>query len=131
MTIKQVIKKNFRKKRRLYCRVRALDGCPQKLAVCRKIFILKPKKPNSANRKVAKVEILSTNRMVVASIPGIGHGLQRFSKVLLRGGNPCDLPGVHYKMIRGVLDFKFRENIRRTKRCSKFGISAKKARLLK
>jgi len=45
-------------KRRCY-----LNGCPQKLAVCRKNFIASPKKPNSANRKVSKVQLLSTKKI--------------------------------------------------------------------
>jgi small subunit ribosomal protein S12 len=41
---------------------------------------------------------------VIAAIPGMGHTLQEHSMVLLRGGRVKDLPGVKYKVIRGVLD---------------------------
>ncbi len=41
---------------------------------------------------------------VTAYIPGVGHNLQEHSIVLVRGGRVKDLPGVRYKVIRGVLD---------------------------
>ena len=62
-----------------------------------------PKKPNSALRKVARVR-LSNGKEVTAYIPGEGHNLQEHSIVLVRGGRVRDLPGVRYKIIRGVLD---------------------------
>ena len=40
-------------------------------AVCLKVSIMKPKKPNSAERKVAKVR-LSSGRAVTCYIPGEG-----------------------------------------------------------
>lgn len=62
-----------------------------------------PKKPNSALRKVARVR-LSNSKEITAYIPGEGHNLQEHSIVLVRGGRVRDLPGVRYKIIRGVLD---------------------------
>jgi len=62
-----------------------------------------PKKPNSALRKVARVR-LSNGKEITAYIPGEGHNLQEHSIVLVRGGRVRDLPGVRYKIIRGVLD---------------------------
>jgi len=62
-----------------------------------------PKKPNSALRKVARVR-LSTGRELTAYIPGEGHNLQEHSIVLVRGGRVRDLPGIRYKIVRGVLD---------------------------
>jgi small subunit ribosomal protein S12 len=44
----------------------------------------KPKKPNSAVRKVAKVR-LSTRRQVIVGIPGCGHNLRVNSPILIRG----------------------------------------------
>lgn len=41
-------------------------------AVCLKVTIMKPKKPNSAERKVAKVR-LSSGRSVTCYIPGEGE----------------------------------------------------------
>lgn len=62
-----------------------------------------PKKPNSALRKVARVR-LSSGKELTAYIPGEGHNLQEHSIVLIRGGRVRDLPGVRYKVVRGVLD---------------------------
>ena len=76
---------------------------PQKRGVCTKVTIKTPKKPNSAQRKVARVRL--TNGIEVWSyIPGIGHNLQEHSVVLVRGGRVKDLPGVRYHTIRGTLD---------------------------
>ena len=67
-------------------RIRApyLESCPQKKAVCSKVYTTKPKKPNSAIRKVAKVFILSIKKSVIVSIPGQGHNLQEHSVILMR-----------------------------------------------
>lgn len=62
-----------------------------------------PKKPHSALRKVAKVR-LSNRREVTAYIPGIGHNLAEHAVVLIKGGRVRDLPGVRYKVVRGILD---------------------------
>jgi small subunit ribosomal protein S12 len=102
-----------------------LEGCPQKLAVCRKNFITSPKKPNSANRKVSKIQILSTKKLIFAYIPGqCPHGLSPFSQALIRGGRVRDLPGIRYKLIRGTHDFKGVPN-RKTSR-SKYGVKKPK-----
>lgn len=37
-------------------------------------------------------------------IPGAGHNLTEHASVLVRGGKTPDLPGVRYKIVRGVLD---------------------------
>ena len=76
-----------------------LDNCPQKKGVCSQIFIMTPKKPNSAKRKVARVKLTNGNT-VMAYIQGEGHNLQEHSVVLVRGGRAQDLPGVRY--VRGV-----------------------------
>ncbi len=81
----------------------ALDSCPQKRGVCTRVYITTPKKPNSAQRKVAKVR-LSNGVEVIAYIPGEGHNLQEHSIVLVRGGRVKDLPGVRYHIVRGALD---------------------------
>ena len=76
---------------------------PQKRGVCIKVTTITPKKPNSAQRKIARVRL--TNGMeVTAYIPGEGHNLQEHSVVLIRGGRVKDLPGVRYHIIRGKLD---------------------------
>lgn len=74
-------------------RAPALLGNPQRKGVCSKVFTMSPKKPNSANRRVARVK-LTTGRTVVCYIPGEGHNLQEHSVVLVRGGRCKDLPGV-------------------------------------
>lgn len=96
----------------------ALNGCPQRKGVCLKVFNIKPKKPNSAQRKVARVK-LTTGKTVIAYIPGEGHNLQEHSVVLVRGGRVPDCPGVRYKIVRGTYDLQGVAN-RKTSR-SKFG----------
>ena len=81
----------------------ALNSCPQKRGVCVRVYTSTPKKPNSALRKVARVR-LTNGIEVTAYIPGEGHNLQEHSIVLIRGGRVKDLPGVRYKIVRGVLD---------------------------
>jgi len=43
---------------------------------------------------------------VNAYICGEGHSLQLYNKVLIQGGRVPDLPGMRYKIIRGVLDMQ-------------------------
>ena len=78
-------------------------GVPQARGVCVQVRTMTPKKPNSALRKVCRVR-LSSGVEITAYIPGEGHNLQEHSIVLVRGGRVRDLPGVRYKVIRGVLD---------------------------
>lgn len=76
---------------------------PQKRGVCTVVKIMTPKKPNSAQRKVARVRL--SNRMeVTAYIQGEGHNLAEHSVVLVRGGRVKDLPGVKYHIVRGKFD---------------------------
>lgn len=70
-----------------------LQNNPAKKGVVNQIYIQKPKKPNSAKRKVARVK-LSNGETVQAYIQGEGHNLQEHSVVLVRGGRAQDLPGV-------------------------------------
>ncbi len=66
--------------------------------------IVTPRKPNSAKRPVAKVVLVNKKR-VTAHIPGIGHSIRRYSKVMISGVGARDLPGVRYSLIRGIMDF--------------------------
>lgn len=75
----------------------------QKRGVCTRVGIMTPKKPNSAQRKYARVR-LSNGYEVTAYIGGEGHNLQEHSTVMIRGGRVKDLPGVRYHIIRGMLD---------------------------
>jgi small subunit ribosomal protein S12 len=101
-TVNQLIRKprGVKAKRN---KVPALQQCPQKRAVCTRVYTTTPKKPNSALRKVAKVR-LTNGFEALTYIPGEGHNLQEHSVVLIRGGRVKDLPGVRYHLIRGVLD---------------------------
>jgi len=116
-TLNQILKNKRQTKRRTQ-KVPALQQCPQKKGVCVRIFTKTPKKPNSAIRKVAKVR-LSNGFIVIAMIPGEGHNLQEHSVILLRGGRTKDLPGVKYKIIRGVFDLEGISSRRKAR--SKYG----------
>ena len=96
----------------------ALEGNPMKKAVVLRVFTRKPKKPNSALRKIAKVR-LSNSREVDTYIMGEGYNIQEHSVVLVRGGRVPDLPGVNYKLVRGKYDLGGVVN-RKTSR-SKYG----------
>lgn len=102
-----------------------LQNCPHKRATVLKLWTAKPKKPNSAIRKIAKVRIISSKITVIVYIPGQGHSLQEHSQILIRGGWVPDLPGVHYKAIRGKFDFNSKERFSWWKWRSKFGVPKK------
>ncbi|OLY83363.1 30S ribosomal protein S12 [Smittium mucronatum] len=116
-TLNQVIK-GCRKKKLTRSKTPALTKCPQRRGVCSKVYTMKPKKPNSAVRKVAKVR-LTNGKSIIAYIPGEGHNLQEHSVVLVRGGRVPDLPGVMYHLVRGALDFQGVQG--RAKSRSKYG----------
>nr|QKJ81363.1 ribosomal protein S12 [Allium tuberosum]QKJ81407.1 ribosomal protein S12 [Allium tuberosum] len=99
-TIKQLIR-NTRQPIRNITKSPALRGCPQRRGTW--VYMITPKKPNSALRKVARVR-LTSGFEITAYIPGIGHNLQEHSVVLVRGGRVKDLPGVRYHIVRGTLD---------------------------
>lgn len=101
-TIQQLVRVNRLKVLKI-TKSPALKGCPQRRGICTKVYVVTPKKPNSALRKVARVK-LTSGFEVTASIPGEKHSLQEHSIVLLRGGRVKDLPGVRYRIIRGSLD---------------------------
>lgn len=104
-TLNQLIKNKTR--RRLFKRNSKTPGLsknPQKKGICMKVYTIKPKKPNSAQRKVARLQIFQTRYALTAYIPGEGHTLQQYSIVLVHGGRIKDLPGVRYKIIRGKFD---------------------------
>ena len=103
-TVNQLIRKP-RKRKVVKSTAPDMMECPQKRGVCTRVYTTTPKKPNSAQRKVARVK-LATGREVTAYIPGEGHNLQEHSVVMIRGGRVKDLPGVKYHIIRGVLDTK-------------------------
>ena len=102
----------------------ALQGCPQKKASCIKIYITSPKKPNSADRKVAKVKV-SNQKRVIVYIPGENHSVPEHAAVLIRGGKTKDLPGLKYKIIRGVLDARAEPDRKRGR--SRYGVKKPKS----
>nr|QFR99644.1 ribosomal protein S12 [Vischeria stellata] len=101
-TVQQLIR-NKRRTIKKKSKAGALKACPQRRGVCTRVYIVTPKKPNSAMRKVARIR-LTSGFEVTAHIPGEGHNLQEHSVVLIRGGRVKDLPGVRYRVIRGALD---------------------------
>ena len=116
-TLNQLIK-NPRVPKIKKTRNKLLEKCPQKRGVCLKVYTTKPKKPNSAQRKVAKIR-LSTRMTTTSYIPGEGHTLQEHSVVLIRGGRVQDLPGVKFHCVRGVYDFQGLKNRKQGR--SKYG----------
>jgi small subunit ribosomal protein S12 len=120
-TLNQLISSPRLKKPNLK-RTRILKGCPQRKAVCTKVYIQTPKKPNSAKRKVAKVRFSNGTKTIVY-IPGEGHNLQEHSVVLVRGGGVKDLPGVKYRIVRGKYDLVGLKN--RSQARSKYGTKKK------
>ena len=101
-TINQIIRRP-RKPKTTKGMENALKGNPFKKAIVLRVFTRKPKKPNSALRKIAKVR-LSNGNEIDAYIMGEGHNLQEHAVVLVRGGKVPDLPGVKYKLVRGKYD---------------------------
>lgn len=81
-----------------------LKKCPFGKGLVVRVYIMSPKKPNSAKRHVAKIKMYNKPR-VTARIPGSGFGVSKFNRVLVRGGRANDLPGVGYSLVRGVYDF--------------------------
>jgi small subunit ribosomal protein S12 len=101
-TTQQLIRKG-RKANKKKRKTPALKGSPQRKGVCWRAYVVTPKKPNSAFRKVCRLK-LTSRYFVTASIPGIGHFLCEHAFVLIRGGRVRDLPGVRYRVIRGPID---------------------------
>jgi small subunit ribosomal protein S12 len=116
------ISRNIRKSKKKQIEKKVLNG-PQLKGVCLRVLTRKPKKPNSAQRKIAKVK-LSNGIIIDAFIPGEGHSLQEHGIVLVRGGRVKDLPGVKLKCIRGKHDLSGVIN-RKTSR-SKYGTKLNK-----
>ncbi|GLI61106.1 hypothetical protein VaNZ11_003357 [Volvox africanus] len=102
-TIGQLLRGARKGPPRRKCKLRQLDGSPFRKGICLRVYTMTPKKPNSANRKVCKVQ-LTNGFKALAYIPGEGHNLQEHSMVLLRGGRARDLPGVRLRVVRGRYD---------------------------
>lgn len=102
-TINQLVRRGRKDQKKAMKHSAALEGAPQKRAVCIRVFTVTPRKPNSALRKVARVR-MTNGKEVTSYIPGEGHNLQEHSIVLIRGGRVRDLPGVRFHVVRGTLD---------------------------
>lgn len=100
-----------------------LHSNPFKKGVVLRVMILKPKKPNSAQRKCCRVR-LSNGSVISCLIPGEGHNLQEHHIVLVRGGRVQDTPGVKYRLVRGAYDLAGVAN--RTTSRSKYGVKKPK-----
>jgi small subunit ribosomal protein S12 len=99
-TLNQLVR-NRRKKRNYKKTNRALEGRPQMRGVVKSTTIIKPKKPNSSSKFIAKV-LLKSGKTITVYEPGEGHALQEHSIVLVRGGPVQDLVGCRYKIVRGA-----------------------------
>ena len=121
--ISQILK-NFRQKRSKKKNGIILEGCPQKKVICTRLTTMSPKKPNSANRRIAKVSFKRVNRRLKLNIkiPGEGHNLQQHSTILIRAGKARDLIGVSSVAIRGKFDL-FGVTNRKTSR-SVYGVKS-------
>lgn len=124
-TLHQLLQKFKRLPKYRYKRNTMLNKCPQKRGKCRKVFIVKPKKPNSANRKVTRLYVDSTKKYITAYIPGIGHNLVQDNIVLFRAGRVRDLPGIRYKLIRNASGYDFKPVEGRKTSRSKYGVKKK------
>lgn len=117
-TMNQLSRKNARQKKLNYSGTPFLKKKPFIKGVCVAVKITSPKKPNSAERKIARVKI-KNGRILTATIPGQGHNLQKFSVVLVKGGRANDVPACRYKLVRGKYDFSTTESFLRKKSHSK------------
>lgn len=122
VTMNQLVHQHPRQRKKTKVKSTALEQSPQRKGIVVKVVERKPKKPNSAKRKVAKVR-LSTGRSINVHIPGEGHNLQPHSIVLIRGGRANDLPGVKYRVIRGKYDCD--PVVNRRSSPSKYGVKTK------
>ena len=117
-TINQLCR-NKRKSKYISNKVPALEKSPQKKGFCIKVFTRTPKKPNSAIRKLVRLQL--TNELKVnAYVPGEGHNLQQHSTVLIRGGRVRDLIGVRYLGVRGKYDLSGVKNRKTSMEKKKF-----------
>lgn len=125
LTINQMIRNNrfTRPEKEKKYRCKELEGAPMRRGTVLKVMIMKPKKPNSAQRKVAKVK-LSSGKIILAYIPGEGHNLQEHHTVFVRGAVVRDLVGMKYKIIRGKGDAQ--PVVGRVSARSKYGVKKPK-----
>ena len=97
-----------------------LTQCPQAKGTVTRVVTRSPKKPNSAIRHVAKID-LNNGLRLTARLPGIGYLCARYNRVLVGGGRANDVPGIGYRAIRGAYDFS--PVVGKKKRRSVYGVS--------
>jgi small subunit ribosomal protein S12 len=101
-------------------RTSILKRCPQVKGIVTRVVTRSPKKPNSAIRHVAKVD-LNNGLRLTARLPGIGYLCAKYNRILVSGGRANDIPGVGYRAIRGAYDFS--PVVGKKKRRSFYGVS--------
>jgi len=97
-----------------------LKRCPQAKGIVTRVVTMSPKKPNSAIRHVAKINLNNSLRLT-ARLPGRGYLCSKYNRILVEGGRANDLPGVGYTAVRGVFDFS--PVVGKIKRRSVYGVS--------
>lgn len=125
MTYNQLINNQRRVEKSKKIRSPAMRGKPQHSGIVLKRLIVTPKKPNSAKRKVAKVNLRiqgMRSHNVLAYIPDTEDNIHEHSKILIRGGRVPDLIGVKYHCIRGKGDLAPSNHAIRHQRRSKYSI---------
>lgn len=118
--IKVKLKPGKRYKKPSASRTPILKRCPQVKGIVTRVVTMSPKKPNSAIRHVAKLE-LSNGLRLTSRLPGKGYLCAKYNRLLIRGGRANDLPGVGYSAIRGTYDFS--PVVGKKKRRSIYGVS--------
>lgn len=98
-TLGQIIRHGLRKKPpKKYHPL--LGNRPQVKGIVLETMTLRPRKPNSGDRKCCRVR-LSNKKEAIAFIPGEGHILQPTDAVLVEGMKGRQLYGVKLRVIRG------------------------------
>tara|TARA_B100000795_G_scaffold106641_1_gene78719 strand:+ start:4697 stop:5128 length:432 start_codon:yes stop_codon:yes gene_type:complete len=97
-----------------------LKRSPQVKGIVTRVVTMSPKKPNSAIRHVAKIN-LNNGLRLTARLPGKGYLCTKYNRILVHGGRANDLPGVGYTAVRGVYDFS--PMVGKIKRRSVYGVA--------
>lgn len=116
----QIRKAGLKYKNPTFSRTPILKRSPQAKGIVTRVVTMSPKKPNSAIRHVAKID-LNNGLRLTARLPGIGYLCSKYNRVLVEGGRANDLPGVGYTVIRGAYDFS--PVVGKIKRRSVYGVS--------
>ena len=106
-TINQLVRRGRRKVLKK-SKVRDLDQCPQRRAVCLIVKTQTPKKPNSALRKCARVQLVKNAKVVTVFLPGVDaiKHVDEHNEVIIeriggaQRGARGDLPGVKFRVIK-------------------------------